>query len=316
MKEDTIIQKVDEAISHAGRRTMLGGAGVLVDNAMTASDAITRGGLDWDIELRQQAWKNARGTWTTDKNDRKIVRVNPNGVEVPFATVGSRYTALQNRDIFAFGDNLVDDFGARWEAAWQERGGRTVGLTMRLPEGVKVGGDDYDKYLLFRTRHDGKGSVIVAAAFTRLWCTNMVTGILANAEHKYRITHIQGADQKIAAAREALEMSFAVEDTFTSAMNDLLDEELVGGDAERIVRNAIDASVRNETTQVTHTRGILHALEASQTISDDQRTNRYGLLQATTEYLQWLSPGRSDESTLIQNFSGWRARATRLVATA
>jgi len=299
-------------ISHAGDRTMLMGVGVMANDALTAAEAIEQGGLDWDVELRKTAYQNAKGNWAVDGATQKIVRSDN---ETPFATVGGRYHCIQNRDLFEFADTLVDDVGARYESAWSERNGRTVGLTMRFPDEVLIGGEDaYNKYLLLRSTHDGKGSVKVAVSMVRLSCTNMVTGALRNSKQKFSIPHINGARAKIAAARSALQLTFNVEDAFTQEMEQLLNNELSAPKIESLVKSAFSASLVSTPAVERHTAAVIQNLEHSLTIPDEYRGTQYGVVQATTEHLQWLSPGRTQESTLSQNLNGWRGKASQLVA--
>ena len=66
-------------------------------------------------------------TLTSDKSYQYVVRTNPtypSQTDV-LGVVGQRYVPVQNEELFAFGDNILDG-GGRWETAGSIRGGRVV----------------------------------------------------------------------------------------------------------------------------------------------------------------------------------------------
>ena len=59
--------------------------------------------------------------------------------------VGEDYQVVQNEQVADMLDKLVDESGAHFETAGSLRGGRSVFVTMKLPESMKVAGvDDLD----------------------------------------------------------------------------------------------------------------------------------------------------------------------------
>lgn len=146
-----------------------------------------------------------------------VVRNHPaDGHPDVLATVGSRYVAVQNEDLFAFGDALLD--GARWETAGSIKDGRVVFGSLALdretvldPSGVS---DVVKSYLLVHTSHDGSVSVQASVTPVRVVCQNTLNAALKGVKQSYKIRHTQSVDGRIAAAREALGLANAYLDKF------------------------------------------------------------------------------------------------------
>jgi phage/plasmid-like protein (TIGR03299 family) len=91
----------------------------------------------------------------------------------PLGAVGTRYTPFQNRDAFAWMDDVVGESLAIWHTAGSLRGGRTVWMLCKLPEVVEVSDRDLmDQYVLVTNHHDGLGSVRLFPTTVRVVCAN------------------------------------------------------------------------------------------------------------------------------------------------
>ena len=298
-----------EGVSVSDRTMIWDGIGFATPKAKTAAQAIREAELDWDVELRPLGMKNAKGTgWKSIPYGFAAVRTDN---DEALGTVGRRYEPIQNRDVFGWLDNLVDDSGAKYESAWSTKGGRQVGLTMKFPDDVLVGGEDpHNMYLFVRTNHDGSGACKVALSMVRMSCTNMANTILRDAKASFSIPHIGGWEKKLQAAREALEISFAYRDAMQDELEAMLASPLW---KEKKTRENVEDVFSNagfgERATFRHTDLILQNLESSPTIGDDQRNTRYGLFQAGTEYLQWHRTRRDDEGHFNQQFAGETFRA-------
>ena len=167
---------------------------------------------DWNVRLEELVIPS---TLTSDKSYQYVVRTNPtNKTQTDvLGVVGERYVPLQNEDLFAFGDNILDG-GGRWETAGSIRGGRVVFGSLALdreivldPSGVA---DKIKSYLLINTSHDGSIAIQASVTPVRVVCANTLNLALNRTKKKdgvkqsFKIRHTQTASGKVTAARTAL----------------------------------------------------------------------------------------------------------------
>jgi phage/plasmid-like protein (TIGR03299 family) len=148
------------------------GLGTVVSEAQTSADALRIAGLDWEVTLAQleavmpdgsrQPVGTHRATWRTDTGKA-------------LGAVGKRYTALQNRDAFAWMDEVVggDNPLALWHTCGSLKGGRKVWMLAKLPGHIEVTDRDVlEKYVLITNSHDGTGAVRLFPTSVRVVCAN------------------------------------------------------------------------------------------------------------------------------------------------
>jgi len=300
-----------EAVSVSERTMMWGRIGTIFAKApVTAEEAIKKGGLDWDVELRPLGFKSASGK-NFVKAPGRFATVRSD-TEAPLGVVKSRYKVVNNREAFQFADELVDGAGAAFESAWSLDDGRTVGLTMRLPSTVTVGGEDpFNSYLMLRTSHDGTGSVHLAVQNVRMACLNQFNLNLRNAQRSWRIPHSERTGSRLQAAREALEIAFAYDEVFEAEMEKLMAKAVTPKAAKPRVAAILKSHHVSDVHAPVMADAILANWETSSTIGDDQRGTAYGLLNATTEYFDHVRTYRTDLSAWKVSTEGLGARTAQ-----
>lgn len=285
---------------------------VFADRPRTAEEAIVEAGLDWDVELRQLGYK------TADKKSFKVMPKNfvvvRTDTEAPLGPVKSRYTTFSNRHAFDFADNLVDGAGASFESGWEQGGGKVVGLTMKLPNHITVGGkDQFDQYLMLKTSHDGSSAIQIALQNMRMACLNQFNTALKNATRRWSVVHSPNAKVQLSQAREALELAFAYNEEFEKAMEQLMNTPIVS--TGPIVATQIDTILKEQRVgdkaREDITTSILQDLWNSPTIEDDQRNTAYGLVNAVTEYFDHGRRYRNGEAGFKVTTEGLGARTTQ-----
>lgn len=278
-----------------------GGIGVATPKAKTAAQAIVEGGLDWNVSLKQAGYNDEMTGWhPADRGSRAVVREDTGQV---FGFVKSRYTAIQNHEMFDWCDRLVDDYGAKYEAAWCLYGGSEVGLTMRFPENILIGGiDPVGTYLLLRARHDGTGSVIAHRIGVRLFCTNMLNMAVKGAVNKVRIPHLTNATSKLAAARETFDMTFKFDAAFEAEMNALLEKETSDKRFKDIMSRVLPEQRFGGVER--HVNTMIELRKTSPTIQDEIRGSAYGALQAVTEWTDWVREAKSSQGRVVDMLDG------------
>lgn len=161
------------------------------------------------------------------------VRTNPfDGEADVLGVVGERYKVLQNEELFAFGDNILD--GARWETAGSIKNGTVVFGSLALERETIIDkngvGDRVNSYLLVHTSHDGSLAIQASITPVRVVCQNtlnMAVGARGkSAKQSFRIRHTQTVSGKISAAREALGLAHVYMDEFDKQAQELFAAEV------------------------------------------------------------------------------------------
>ena len=153
-----------------------------------------------------------------------VVRDNPfnTGQNDVLATVGERYKVVQNEELFGFGDGILAG-GGTWETAGSIRDGRVVFGSLSISRDIVIGDDDVTKlYLLVNTSHDGSVAVQASITPVRVVCQNTLNFALrGNVKQTFKMRHTQTIEGRMAAAREALNITFAYADEFERVMTEL-----------------------------------------------------------------------------------------------
>lgn len=273
----------DEGVA-VGRDMMFANGAGFASEPKTAEEAIAAAGLDWTVAARRAGYVDADGIFHESKIGKRAIVRTDTGADLGY--VGVRYEPIQNSDMFSFANHLVDDFGAKFESAWHMYGGQRVGLAMVFPEMINIGGNDpYNSYLLMTGRHDGTGSVIAAVTDVRLRCTNMLNIALRNASNVFKIKHTANAASRVAAAREALEVTFKYNGVFEAEMQALIQQSLTDEAFKAITTKLLTAQNYGSTEK--KVEAMLDLRHNSPTLQDEYRQTSYGALQALTEWTDW-----------------------------
>ena len=135
------------------------GFGTVVSEAQTSADALRIAGLDWDVRLTDLAAIMPDGSHQPIDTHRATMRTDTGAA---LGAVGLRYQPLQNREAFAWMDEVVggDDPLAMWHTCGSLRSGKRVWMLAKMPGHVEVTDTDVlDKYVLITNSHDGTGAV-------------------------------------------------------------------------------------------------------------------------------------------------------------
>ena len=261
---------------------------------------------DWNVRLEELVIPS---TLTSDKSYQYVVRTNPTDKTQTdvLGVVGERYVPLQNEDLFAFGDNILDG-GGRWETAGSIRGGRVVFGSLALdreivldPSGVA---DKIKSYLLINTSHDGSIAIQASVTPVRVVCANTLNLALNRTKKKdgvkqsFKIRHTQTASGKVTAARTALGIANAYMDEFSKLANELYQKKV---DAKKFNEIILAAYPKPDKDS----KGSIKKWENKVDLINDIYTgefngtiagNAWGALNALTERLDWHRNSRGENS--------------------
>lgn len=263
------------------------------DRTLTVDEALSLGGLDWEVGTAPVTAEVPGVRNGVPLAGRKVTYRKDTGAILSGATVSDAYKVVQNRDAFAFADNILDTPGAHCESAGSLFGGRWVFLSMELPDDIQVANDpsDYRLFLLISNGHDGNHKLRVDVTVERVICRNTLRIAQGKALSSWSIRHTSGIEGRVQQAREALALTHKYAETFTEDANRLVTMTL----AERQVASILDTLfplTEKQQERVDKDREVLASLprgvaervwRESPTV-EPVRGTAYGVLAAVTEY--------------------------------
>jgi phage/plasmid-like protein (TIGR03299 family) len=278
--------------------------GTVFDTEKNTSEMLAAANLNgWNVRLEDL---EIPSSLISDKQYQYVVRTNPTDKSQTdvLGIVGERYTPLQNEELFAFGDNILDG-GGRWETAGSLKGGRVVFGSLALeretildPSGVA---DKVKTYLLINTSHDGSIAIQASITPVRVVCANTLNVALNRTKKKdgvkqsFKIRHTQTANGKVAVARQALGMANSYMDEFDKMAHAMIQKEISAKDFNDIILAAYPKPELD-------TKGAIKKWENKVDMINDIYTGEYngmisgnawGAFNALTERLDWYRSSRS-----------------------
>jgi len=322
--------------------------GQSVGHAMTAREALDAAHLaGWNVrkmalQVPQQPIITADGATTPDPLEvadfYATVRTNPiNGGTDVLGVVGSKYVPVQNEASCDLLDALVDEAGdARYETAGALRGGRETFITMKLPntmifDGVDGSQDRTDFYLAGLNSHDGSSAFRLLVTPVRIVCANTQSAAISRAKASFSIRHTGGATASIAAARNALKLTWRYIEAFETEAAALYAQPMDTDHMRHFANTLLEVDDAGSAATARHRRdkasGIVTLWTSSPTIAPIAGT-RWAAYNAVTEFLDHVVPvrgartaGAARQARALRNISeagsahSLKAQAFRILQT-
>lgn len=269
------------------------GLGTKVDGLQTADAALVAAGLDWAVLQSPATYSPGHLSDGRIVGDIQVPgrMVNYRASDGAFlGIVGDGYQIVQNSEAFDWADSLVDSGEAKYETAGSLFGGRRVWLSMELPEGIHVPGDDGEvkPYILITNGHDGATALQACVTMVRVVCANTWTLGINRATRRFKIKHSGSMDGKLAQAREALGITFAYVDAFQVAASALVEKPVTEKQAERVFLSVFPiperAKGRPDKMAEEQFGKVLDLYRSSDNLQNIRGT-AWGVLQAVGEFV-------------------------------
>jgi phage/plasmid-like protein (TIGR03299 family) len=269
---------------------------------------------NWNVRLEAMA-DHTPESYRDSSGAQLVLRTNPfdSGTDV-LSVVGSRYKVVQNEELFAFADNILDgDESCKWESAGSLKKGKVVFGSLTVPRTMVLdpqGANDETKlYLIVWTSHDGSVAVQAAITPVRVVCQNTLNLAMRNAKQSFKIRHTQTAEGKIVAAREALGLTFAYADEFEKEMQTLFNAKITDKKFSQIINTLYPKPEKDS-------KGSLKKWENKVVLIDELYHNSptnanikgtaWGALNAMTERLDYYRTARTGNGeSLMSSASGF-----------
>lgn len=207
------------------------GLGTIVDGAMTSEEAIKLANLDYTV-ITAPLLADVNGVGQFPVPDKfATLRTDTNKV---LGVVGNRYTVVQNKDAFAFFDEIVGGKHAMFETAGVLGQGERIFVSAKMPDVIQIAGTDdiSEVYVLLTSSHDGSGSIIAAVTPVRVVCQNTLNAALRSTVSRVCIRHTTSAESRLKEAHKLLGISHKyiteVNEMFNSlAKKKITDEQVI-----------------------------------------------------------------------------------------
>lgn len=271
------------------------GLGTIVEDALTAEDALEMGKLNWDVKLAPATVQIDNQIVELD-GKRLTYRDHPvTGQPVPLGVVGSLYRPIQNREAFEILDAIVDTSGAHYETAGVLKGGRKVFMIMTMPDTIQIGGHDpVGLFLSATTSHDGTSALEIMTTPVRIVCANTARLAHTQAQSVFPIRHFANAQGKIAQARKALELTSEYFDEWASIANRLADIDMTHSEVESFLTELFpEGDSKVSVTKAENTRQQIMSIYDSSSTQQNIKGNAWGTWNAVAEYYDHFRPVRN-----------------------
>ena len=293
--------------------------GTVTDGALTAVQALETAFLDWTVTKSEEpvttsvpAYDGGKPLTITYPDKFMTYRYHPK-THKPEAlgVVGSRYTPVQNAEAFGFLNDIADESGAVFETAGSIDNGRKVFMTMKMPEGLNIGGKDaIDMYLMAWNTHDGSSSFNVLVTPIRVVCQNTLTAAIGSAKQQFIVRHTAGVSGKIQAARDTLKITFKYQAEFEKKAEALLKQSMTDKEFNALVEKIFpikDEKSPRAVTMAETARATANGLWKAPTQANIANT-KWAAYNALVEYADWAKP--------VRDANADTARAIRIVTGA
>lgn len=158
------------------KETAWHGLGEVLSSAPTLADALTLGGLDYEVALEPLVAtyeNNGIKMSVPVPGHSAVMRLDTN---TSLGVVGSTYNALQNDDAFRPLEPLIESGVATIETGGALRGGRDVWMLVKFniddPKVRDVFRDEVEPYGLISNNHNGSRKVVLQETPIRVVCAN------------------------------------------------------------------------------------------------------------------------------------------------
>lgn len=263
----------------------------------SASQAMTKAGLDWEVELKPACVSDADGYFV----ERPIPNYwapcrSDNGL--PLSIVGGRYTPFQNMEQAAFVDALVDTSASTHVGAGELDEGRKVYSLVKLDKEIRPGGipeEVIDIYLLATNHHTGLASFQASVFPLREFCTNGMRFTIRGFASTWKVRHTRGMAERVHEAQQALSLSMSYADQFELEVEALLDQRVTEIEFNKIVENLFPLPADPEERKRLNTMQTERRFQLAEIYHDSPdlqniRGTGFGVVNAVAEWEQWVNP--------------------------
>jgi phage/plasmid-like protein (TIGR03299 family) len=277
------------------------GLGNKVEEGTDLDDFRRSAGLDWEVQKTPVLYGNGLHTF---KDKFVLNRTTDNK---PYAVVTNRYKPVQPKEIFEFFRELLDLHGMKMHTAGAlNDGGKIWALATTGDSAFIRGLDQVKAHLLLCTSYDLTLSTTAQFVSERVVCNNTLNVALKESGGG-RIVIPHMSDFNADAVKERMGIGKEQWSAFTSSLEILAKLRVDTTKASQVMRNVFkipDVAVEG-TPNMSHVCNIINLFTQERFKGADLAgQTAWGLLNATTEYVDWHKRARNQNNRINSAWFG------------
>ncbi|WP_406205396.1 DUF932 domain-containing protein [Kitasatospora sp. NBC_01560] len=294
-----------EAAFYSHRQPAWHGLGTVTEEAKTSDEVLHLAKLNWLVEKRPllsmnkgKLGKKIPGRFGTFRDDTG---------DWVGGLVGKSWTPIQNREAFAFLDELVGGGHVTYETAGAIDGGRVVFMSTAAPSitlDPEGAADRIDLYTLFANSHDGRSAAVAVETPIRAVCTNTLDFAVKEAQRTWKIRHTADALSQLEEARRALGYNERFAAAFEAEAIQLFQTAMTNQDFDKLITELwgtpAEGARKNVVAKYTERRDRLHHLFREADTQENIRGTRWAALQAVIEFDDYFRDVKTPEELTEQ----------------
>ena len=271
--------------------------GTKLDHPATAQEAIESAGLGFTVE------KLSLKTETLDLPVESHFATVRDDTKQVLGVVGSRYVPIQNREAFSTFDALVGEDEAIYHTAGALGKGERIWLLAKLPDYIRVRGNDLvEKFLLLTNSHDGSSVVRVKLTPVRVVCENTLSLALSGAEQEVHIRHTAHASDRMKEAHEILGLTNKLYQELDNIFNQMSNIRIDGRVLTDYIKKVFpDPPTNGHSHRKNSIREKVFELAHTGKGADLSLGTLWGAYNAVTEYVDYYRQLTADDSTRLRS---------------
>lgn len=263
--------------------------------------AIVVSGLDYSVSKSQvyEGGALVDGHYLIVRDD--LMPGNPDRILSP-ATVGSRYTPVQNVELFEPFDAVIEEGEAIYTSVGVLGHGERLFIVAELPESYWIKEDEFKQYILATNGHTGRDSLTFFATNVRVVCQNTFNVAMRTAQNKLTYRHTTNVRERMQTAMEILGVAGRKFKEAQNLFNELVNkpvpstkafEEYIAAcfpsPADTDIRKKVNARTQGHRNDVAR----LFTSESNQT--PGTRDTYYALFNSVVEYIDHHQAVRTEK---------------------
>jgi len=246
------------------------GLGTVIEGRADSQQALTLGGLDWEVE--------SRPIYTADMQQipkhRALTRTDDGSV---LGIVGLKYGPFQNRSLAEIAESIVSTGEACFETAGSLFNGQLIWFLLKIGERTLSNGEEHKQYVLASNGHAGRARVSFALVDTRVVCWNTYSAARAEGGSGFAVSHTLKVMDRVEAAMKIMRWSHEGTEALFRSYETLSGKSLTLDQAERLLSQRI---MPKESQQ-----NIDHVLELYRNGAGNSGRTAYDLFNGLTDWL-------------------------------
>jgi len=291
------------------------GLGQVVEEAMTAEQAIELANLDYEVKKTtlHAAIEEASVDGGFVKINDKFATYRADTAK-PLGIVGSRYEIVQNKDAFAFFDAIIDSGEAIFETAGALGDGERIFVTAKLPDDMLVNGEVCNKYIILTNSHDGTSSIVAGFTSIRVVCNNTLQAAMRDLTNKVLIQHRVGAKERLQEAYKVMGIASKYMSEVNDAFNLMAKTSIEDAQLKQFITDIMmpEYKLKNEEEQEKLSTRFINqvtsiydfALSHPTQQTDAARGTVWGAYNSISGYYNYIQKYKNDEQKFVSQMFG------------